>query len=603
MPGFNNLLWFMGVVENNIDERLEGRVQVRAFGFHGTVQQIPTRDLPWAIPISGNYDPNYPIPPLNSWVFGFFLDGEDAQQPMLMGMLPTQFVDPINPELNGWGNIDTTDYHLRAMGFRPGDLGQPQRSRLARGESLEQTYVRDAEITKISDVSSASGESWSEPSSAYNAEYPYNRVLAETASGHSIELDDTPGGERIMIYHKSGSFIQVDAAGTTTNKSTNDKYDINESNMHVYVGGQCDIVIMGDAFVKVNGSKMEEIMGDCKTVVHGNYELDVGGFGNINVSDEMQVRGARVGIEAKVEDVDISAGKAANVTGKISTNITSPLAVNISGKESNNIKGKGVYLEGSESISVKAEAVKIGGGSKVSIKGATVAIDDVIQLSNGESDDPDGAPDAVDAVPTQMTEPTSKSVSGMGSRTVKPSAGSAGAANFEDRPDVIQTDFISDCSTDLIDAIASQERFEPRAYWDEKQYSIGYGTKTTNQNEVIDEPEARRRLKERVATDRSFVSSYGKSHGYNWNDCQVDALTSFVYNLGRGGLEQVTNNGTRTNAEIAEKMLEYNGVSRDSGYVVLDGLTKRRKSESDWFKSGSGLGTPTPSSNTAGVMV
>lgn len=603
MPGFTNLVWFIGVVENNIDERLEGRVQVRAFGFHGTVQQVPTRDLPWAIPISGNYDPNYPIPPLNSWVFGFFLDGEDAQQPMLMGMLPTQFVEPINPELNGWGNIDTEDYHLKAMGFRPGDLGQPQRSRLARGESLEQTYIRDAEITRVSDVSSASGKTWEEPSMSYNSQYPYNRVLAETASGHSIELDDTPGAERIMIYHKSGSFLQVNASGIATNKSTNDKYDINESNMHIYVGGKCDVVIMGDAYVKVNGSKMEEIMGDYKTTVHGNYELDVGGFGNFNISDELQLRGARVGVEGKVEDVDISAGKSANITGKVSTNVTSPVAVNISGKESNNIKSQTVNVEGGESVNLKSENVKIGGGGKVSIKGSLVAIDDVVQLSNGQSDDPGASGESVDAVSTQMVAPTSKSVSGIGSMAVSmPSAGSAGAVNFEDRPDTIATDFISDCSTDLIEAIAAYEKFSPTAYWDEKQYSIGYGTMTTNSSEIIDEPEARRRLKERVAVDRAYVANYGKSKGYNWNDCQVDALTSFVYNLGRGGLEQVTNNGTRTNEEIANKMLEYNGVVKNGSKEVLPGLVTRRNSESSWFRSGSGISNTSPSS-VEGVLI
>ena len=40
----------------------------------------------------------------------------------------------------------------------------------------------------------------------------HNKVI-ETAH-HSIELDDTPDGERIMIHHKSGSFVQIDSVGT-----------------------------------------------------------------------------------------------------------------------------------------------------------------------------------------------------------------------------------------------------------------------------------------------------------------------------------------------------------------------------------------------------
>ena len=99
--GLQNPYFFIGVIENNVDERLEGRVQVRAFGIHGTVQEIPTEDLPWAVLIQGGYDVNSPIPPLNSWVFGFFLDGRDAQQPMILGLIPTQMTEPVDPIKNG----------------------------------------------------------------------------------------------------------------------------------------------------------------------------------------------------------------------------------------------------------------------------------------------------------------------------------------------------------------------------------------------------------------------------------------------------------------------------------------------------------------------
>ena len=35
--GLKNPLFFIGVIENNEDPRLEGRVQVRAFGVHGAI--------------------------------------------------------------------------------------------------------------------------------------------------------------------------------------------------------------------------------------------------------------------------------------------------------------------------------------------------------------------------------------------------------------------------------------------------------------------------------------------------------------------------------------------------------------------------------------
>lgn len=52
------------------------------------------------------------------------------------------------------------------------------------------------------------------------ARYPKSRSLV-TASGHCIELDDTPAGERLYIIHKSGSHIMMEPDGTV-NISGND---------------------------------------------------------------------------------------------------------------------------------------------------------------------------------------------------------------------------------------------------------------------------------------------------------------------------------------------------------------------------------------------
>jgi len=46
--------FFIGVVENNVDKSFEGKIQVRAFGIHGTHSDISTKDLPWAICASGS---------------------------------------------------------------------------------------------------------------------------------------------------------------------------------------------------------------------------------------------------------------------------------------------------------------------------------------------------------------------------------------------------------------------------------------------------------------------------------------------------------------------------------------------------------------------
>tara|TARA_R110000764_G_scaffold18106_7_gene49073 strand:- start:7120 stop:9264 length:2145 start_codon:yes stop_codon:yes gene_type:complete len=310
--GIRNPLFFVGVVENNNDLRLEGRCQVRAFGIHGTIKEVPTDMLPWAIVGQGGYDPNV-VPKINSWVYGMFLDGRDAQQPLILGMIPTQSIENIDPDKNGWGNIPNGNGDVSAHGSAPEDTGEPQNSRLARGEKTEDTYVLQQEMGRTVNVPIGGvEETWDEPASAYDAQYPHNRVISSV--NHTIELDDTPGSERIMIHHVSGSFIQIDSRGTTTTKSVSDKYDIMDRKQHVVIGGMSTVTVLGNSYVYVKGNKVEEIEGDLQTLVHGNHLLSVGGQSTINASDQVQVRGADVKVEANVGTMSIKAGKELNIS-------------------------------------------------------------------------------------------------------------------------------------------------------------------------------------------------------------------------------------------------------------------------------------------------
>lgn len=71
------------------------------------------------------------------------------------------------------------------------------------------------------------------------------------------------------------------------------------------------------------------------------------------------------------------------------------------------------------------------------------------------------------------------------------------------------------------------------------------------------------------------VSKYDSIYHFNQN--QIDALTSFAYNI--GSIDGLTANGTRTIAQISSKIPEYN----KAGGVVLAGLTKRRAAEKALF--------------------
>ena len=145
-------------------------------------------------------------------------------------------------------------------------------------------------------------------------------------------------------------------------------------------------------------------------------------------------------------------------------------------------------------------------------------------------------------------------------------------------------------SAELTDFLKQQEGFSAKSFWDHKQESIGYGTKANFKGEVIDEAEATRRLEVNIAKFRAGVIARKNKYGYDWNDRQVDALTSFAYNLGPGSIDTLTANGTRDNATIANKMLQYNKASGK----VLPGLARRRQQEVAMFNSGGTDGNVPP---------
>jgi GH24 family phage-related lysozyme (muramidase) len=119
------------------------------------------------------------------------------------------------------------------------------------------------------------------------------------------------------------------------------------------------------------------------------------------------------------------------------------------------------------------------------------------------------------------------------------------------------TKFQNGVSQNVINTVKQIEGFSAKAFWDNQQYSIGYGTKANSPDEVIDESEAERRLIRDLNKRQKYVIDYAKRYNYDWNQNQIDSLTSFIHNLGPGALAQVTADGERSNQEIIEKMPLY----------------------------------------------
>ena len=205
--------WFFGKVEDRDDPDKLGRVRVRAFGIHSTNKAlVPTDTLPWApvnMPATSASHAGVGESPtgilVGSMVWGFFMDGDSVQQPVVMG--------------TWWG--------------MPGGTS-------------------DVSPIVTGDETLPKGDAPLEPPNTSAAQYPYNKVTT-TESGHVIEIDDTPDATRLSWFHKSGTYQEFTHDGDGVLRVVRDGYDITVGDKTIYVGGDCKIVVGGNVEAKVAG--------------------------------------------------------------------------------------------------------------------------------------------------------------------------------------------------------------------------------------------------------------------------------------------------------------------------------------------------------------
>ena len=103
------------------------------------------------------------------------------------------------------------------------------------------------------------------------SEYPFNQVQ-ETVSGHVIEQDDTPGGERVLIKHRTGAGVEMRADGSVIISAVNNKIEVTGGDQTVIIEGNGNLVYQGNLNLKVTG----------------DYNVDVGGNYNVNVAGSLR---------------------------------------------------------------------------------------------------------------------------------------------------------------------------------------------------------------------------------------------------------------------------------------------------------------------------
>lgn len=115
-----------------------------------------------------------------------------------------------------------------------------------------------------------------EPDSKYATRYPYNNTIT-TRSGHLIEYDDTPGAERIQLFHRTGSYIEILPDGTVVSKSVKDSYQLSDGSLGILTVGKDK-----DIEVAANDGKI-------KIIAYGDIDL-------VSKTGFVNVRGVKIGI-------------------------------------------------------------------------------------------------------------------------------------------------------------------------------------------------------------------------------------------------------------------------------------------------------------------
>lgn len=240
--GEEGFRWFIGTVEGRDDPLMLGRVQVRIMNLHSEKQsKVTTDELPWATILNSPNSSSKELVGISptgievgSTVVGFFMDGKDGNNPIIMGTLAG---------LNG--NNNDVAFEAREV------------------NTLEKDYLGP------------------EPESAYSSKYPYNKVIT-TEGGHCIEIDDTPGAERIHIYHTSGTYVEISETGRMVTKVADDDFEVVVNNKQVYIGGNATIEVKGNVDLTVDGNMSTTVSGNMSTDVGGTYSVQSGGHMSFN---------------------------------------------------------------------------------------------------------------------------------------------------------------------------------------------------------------------------------------------------------------------------------------------------------------------------------
>ena len=351
--GKDGFQWFVGVVEDRQDPQKLGRVRVRCLGYHTEIHEdLKTADLPWAHPMNPITSATVsglgqtPLGPVEgTWVVGFFSDGADAQQPIIMGTLPgvpnqlptkdgqKGFQDRLNANYPKYENEPDTN----RLAVNNEELPHPTLT-LRKADRDIAVGVANTDITTVVDdiVEADQSPFWDEPETTYAAEYPYNHVY-ETEGGHLREYDDTVGAKRIHERHSSGTGYEIADDGTKITRVKKDNYNIISADDYCHIQGTARQTIDGGLRVKVNNNAQAS----------NNYAIEVGSGANVTI----EVQNGDINLISQLGDVNLKAGKNMNI------DVAQALNIKVGGAITETSKSKTESAEGTHQMNATLQDI------------------------------------------------------------------------------------------------------------------------------------------------------------------------------------------------------------------------------------------------------
>ena len=207
--------------------------------------------------------------------------------------------------------------------------------------------------------------------------------MHESEIGHIHEIDDTPGGARLLQQHIAGTFTEIHPTGDKVVKVVGEEYEIIIKDKSILIEGDLNVTVKGNKNELIQGDYVLEVEGDMYTKIHKNQRIRVGargeakGGGNreeeIVGSHAFDVRQAVKGRVGSAEDgardfdVTIGGNESRIVGGNFDLNVTKNLT---------EISLADILINAKNNMSLKTTTgiVAIGAGSNVDMRSSATTL-------------------------------------------------------------------------------------------------------------------------------------------------------------------------------------------------------------------------------------